>query len=63
MLSADLQQVSKVAGDCQRGQRDGAMAQARYNGPCGLALLPDGRVLVMDNANKRIRILSANCSR
>jgi hypothetical protein len=37
-----------VAGDGERGHRDGAAAQARCNCPNGLALLPDGRVLVSD---------------
>jgi len=60
VLSADLQQVSTVAGDGGQGHRDGAAAQARFNNPAGLALLPDGRVLVVDQSNHRIRILSAD---
>ena len=60
MLSADLQQVSTVAGDGELGHRDGASAQARFNGPTGLTLLPDGRVLVADTFNHRIRVLSAD---
>jgi DNA-binding beta-propeller fold protein YncE len=60
MLSADLQQVSTVAGDGGYGHRDGAAAQARFNCPNGLALLPDGRVLVTDEDNNRIRVLSAD---
>ena len=48
VLSADLQQVSTVAGAASAGHRDGAAAQAQFNCPCGLALLPDGRVLVAD---------------
>jgi len=60
MLSADLQQVSTVAGDGERGHRDGAAAQARFSRPTGLALLPDGRVLVADWGNHRIRMLSAD---
>jgi DNA-binding beta-propeller fold protein YncE len=63
VLSADLQQVSTVAGDGEGGHRDGAAAQAQFNGPGSLALLPDGRVLVTvvtgyDNAG--IRVLSAD---
>ena len=58
MLSADLQQVSTVAGDGEGAQRDGAAAQAQFNGPAGLAVLPDGRVLVADYNNNRIRVLS-----
>ena len=60
LLSADLQQVSTVAGDGARGHRDGAAAQAQFNRPVGLALLPGGRVLVADWFNHRIRVLSAD---
>jgi hypothetical protein len=60
VLSADLQQVSTVAGDGERGHRDGAAAQAQFHYPQGLALLPDGRVLVVDCWNQRIRVLSAD---
>jgi hypothetical protein len=60
MLSADLQQVSTVAGDGEQGHRDGAAAQAQFRCPSGLALLPDGRVLVVDQWNHRIRVLSAD---
>jgi glucose/arabinose dehydrogenase len=60
VLSADLQQVSTVAGDGEAGHRDGAAAQAQFNYPSGLALLPDGRVLVADEDNVRIRVLSAD---
>jgi len=59
-LSADLQQVSTVAGDGERGHRDGAAAQAQFLHPIGLALLPDGRVLVADQNNNLIRVLSAD---
>jgi hypothetical protein len=60
VLSTDLQQVSTVAGDGERGHRDGAAAQAQFNCPNGLALLPDGRVLVADESNIHIRVLSAD---
>ena len=60
VLSADLQQVRTVAGDGGRGHQDGAAAQAQFNCPDGLALLPDGRVLVVDLGNHRIRVLSAD---
>jgi glucose/arabinose dehydrogenase len=60
VLSVDLQQVSTVAGDGEDGHRDGAAAQAQFNGPGGLALLPDGRVLLSDCSNHRIRVLSAD---
>ena len=60
LLSADLQEVSTVAGDGEEGHRDGAAAQARFAYPTGLALLPDGRVLVVDEFNHCIRLLSAD---
>jgi glucose/arabinose dehydrogenase len=60
MLSADLQQVSTVAGDGEQGHRDGAAAQAQFNAPTGLALLPDGRVLVTELFSNHIRVLSAD---
>jgi glucose/arabinose dehydrogenase len=60
VLSADLQQVSTAVGDGERGHRDGAAAQAQFRWPSGLALLPDGRVLVADSSNNRVRVLSAD---
>jgi len=60
MLSADLQQVSTVAGDGEEEHRDGAAAQAQFSYPTGLALLPDGRMLVVDEFNHRVRMLSAD---
>ena len=60
MLSANLQQVSTVAGDGEEGHQDGAAAQAQFNCPDDLALLPDGRVLVADEGNNHIRVLSAD---
>ena len=60
VLSADLQQVSTMAGDGEQGHRDGAAAQAQFLYPATLALLPDGRVLVADSFNSLIRILSAD---
>ena len=46
LLSADLQQVSTVAGDGEWGHRDGAAMQAAIDGPGSFAVLLDGRVLV-----------------
>jgi len=60
LLSADLQQVSTVAGESEEGHRDGAAVQAQFNMPDSLALLPDGRVLVADSMNRCIRVLSAD---
>jgi hypothetical protein len=60
MLSADLQQVSTVAGDGGQGHRDGAAGQAQFDQPRDFALLPDGRVLVAGFNNTNIRVLSAD---
>ena len=60
VLSADLQHVSTVAGDGEEGHQDGAAAQAQFNCLISLALLPDGRVLVTDEGNRRIRVLSSD---
>ena len=59
VLSADLQQVSTVAGDGGYGHRDGAAAQAQFNRPYSLTLLPGGRVLLTDG-NNSVRVLSAD---
>lgn len=60
MLSADLRQVSTVAGCGEQGHQNGAAAQATFFYPRGMAVLPDGRVLVADGHNHVIRMLSAN---
>jgi hypothetical protein len=60
VLSADLQQLRTVAGGGAQGRRDGAAAQAAFFGPSSLALMPDGRVLVVDSWNHSIRVLSAD---
>jgi hypothetical protein len=47
--------VSTLAGDGTGGYRDGPGAQARFNGPIGVAVDAAGRVLVADAYNDRIR--------
>jgi hypothetical protein len=59
LLSADLQQVSTVAGNGEEEHRDGAAAQAQIDFPGELTLLTDGRVLMTDFKNC-IRVLSAD---
>ncbi|MGE8282119.1 MAG: gluconolaconase [Stenotrophomonas sp.] len=55
-------QVSTVAGDGTPGFADGAAAQARFNGPMGVAVGADGRVYVADTWNDRIRVIAADGS-
>ena len=49
--------VSTVAGDGTAGYVDGPAHQARFNGPIGIAVAPDGRVFVADTYNDRIRVI------
>ena len=48
-------QVSTLAGGPVTGFADGLGAQARFNGPAGLAVDGDGNVLMADAGNHRIR--------
>ena len=48
--------VGTVAGGTQ-GFADGAGAQAKFDTPCGLAVLPDGKIIVADSNNRRLRII------
>jgi hypothetical protein len=52
-------QVTTLAGDGTPGYADGPGAQARFNGPIGVAVAPDGRVLVADTYNDRIRVVDS----
>ncbi len=47
--------VSTFAGDGTAGFRDGAAGKARFDSPSGLAIAPDGSLLVADTRNNRIR--------
>jgi sugar lactone lactonase YvrE len=47
--------VSTLAGDGVAGYIDGPGAQARFNGPVGVAVDTTGRVIVADTYNDRIR--------
>ncbi|MBW8807260.1 MAG: gluconolaconase [Lysobacter sp.] len=49
--------VSTLAGTGVAGYRDGAGAQAQFNGPIGVAVSQAGRVFVADTYNDRIRVI------
>ena len=53
-------EVSTIAGDGTAGYVDGPAAQARFNGPVGVAVDAQGNVLVADTYNDRIRVISSN---
>lgn len=46
--------VSTVAG-CSAGCQDGLSARAKFQGPLGVAMDPDGNLLVSDTGNHRLR--------
>lgn len=48
-------QVETVAGDAYRGHKDGALRAARFRDVYGLALAPDGTVVVADSESHCIR--------
>ena len=49
--------VSTIAGDGTAGHADGPAAQARFDGPMGIAVDAAGRVFVADTWNDRIRVI------
>lgn len=52
--------VSTLAGEGTPGFADGPAAQARFNGPMGVAVDAHGRVYVADTWNDRIRVIEAD---
>ena len=52
--------VSTIAGDGIAGYVDGPVAQARFNGPIGIAVDNDGNAYVADTYNNRIRKISVD---
>jgi hypothetical protein len=49
--------VSTKAGGHGAGYRDGPAPDALFNGPVGIAVAPDGRIIVADTYNDRIRVI------
>ncbi|MET9426128.1 NHL domain-containing thioredoxin family protein [Streptomyces sp. NPDC003036] len=56
-LAPDGESVVRRYGSGERGLTDGAADAARFNEPQGLALLPEGRVVVADTVNHALRLL------
>ncbi|EGJ75938.1 hypothetical protein STTU_3149 [Streptomyces sp. Tu6071] len=54
-LEADGETVRRRIGSGERGLLDGDATGARFNEPQGLALLPDGAVVVADTVNHALR--------
>ena len=54
--------VSTLAGGGTAGSADGPSQQARFNGPIGIAVAPDGRIIVADTYNDRIRAIDLDGS-
>ncbi|WP_228456673.1 NHL domain-containing thioredoxin family protein [Streptomyces durbertensis] len=56
-LAADGETVLRRIGSGERGLVDGPADRAAFNEPQGLALLPDGRIVVADTVNHALRVL------
>ena len=54
--------VSTVAGGGASGYQDGLVLDARFNGPVGVAVDSDRRIIVADTYNDRIRAIDRNGS-
>ena len=52
--------VSTIVGGLAAGYQDGPSPVARFNAPVGIAVAPDGRVIVADTYNDRIRAIDSS---
>lgn len=50
-------QVTTVAGTGSAGTRDGVAAEAQFNGPYGVDVSEDGKIIVADLGNHKIRMI------
>jgi thiol-disulfide isomerase/thioredoxin len=62
-LAADGESVVRRIGTGERGLADGDASTARFSEPQGLALLPDGGVIVADTVNHALRRLDLESGR
>jgi len=51
--------VSTLTGDGHRGYRDGPAAQARFDGPCGVAVDGQGSIYIVELLGNRVRRITA----
>jgi len=51
--------VTTLAGDGSEGFADGTGAEARFDQPYGVAVRPDGIIVVADTSNARIRLITS----
>ena len=59
-IDANLKKQRVLVAGKKQGYKDGTALEAEFDNPSGLAVLPNGDVLVADTLNNRIRRLSAN---
>ncbi|MFE1909715.1 NHL domain-containing thioredoxin family protein [Streptomyces anandii] len=62
-LAADGETVVRRIGEGDRGLTDGPADRARFQEPQGLALLPDGTVVVADTVNHALRLFDPESGR
>ena len=55
-----IPQVRTLAGDGLSGFVDGALAEARFNHPSGVAVMNDGTIFVADTGNGAVRAIAAD---
>jgi WD40 repeat protein len=58
LIDTSTATVSTIAGQTAPGTTDGVGTNARFSAPRGVAVLPDGNILVADSTNNRIRLIT-----